>query len=320
MKSDGTELTTTASKRRRLVARAYMALLIGLAVLGIIVAFFGQRTVLAAGPGWLSTPVRATVGDGLLVAMLVGIWQFVALGLVGYGLVTFWTWVRIRGSGVRHVADVQPGAAVELEAEAHPVTTTLTAPLTGTECLAHGYEVEAHRPDQDRSSDWHTVGVGVESTPFRLEDATGVVTVDPAGATFHVSPSTATEFVERGSDDIPQGVEEVATLADVDLSEGASGLPPALSEDRYRFSERFRIEPGETVYVSGVATAEGAGLVIDAPRGAAARAKGLLTAPFIVSDASEARLERSLLRSAVGLTALGVLLFVAGVWAFITLV
>lgn len=321
MGSDETGLTAVSPDRRRYAVKAYTAVLIGLAVLTFAVAFLGQQTVLAVSPEWLATSIRPAVGENLFVAMLVGVWQFLGLGAVGFGLATLWTWVRLRWSDVRHVADVERGAPVELVGTARPVTTTVTAPLTGAECLAHGYEVAVHRPDRDGSSDWHTVDVGVASTPFRLEDATGSVVVDPAGADFHVTPSTAAEAVDRGADEIPEGVVELARLADVDLDDGiGTALPPALSGDRYRFIERFRIEPGETVYVSGVATGDGTGLSIEEPQGVAARARRSLSAPFIVSDASEGRLERSLLRSAAGTTALGVLMVVTGAWAFVTLI
>ncbi|EMA42327.1 GIDE domain-containing protein [Halobiforma nitratireducens] len=139
---------------------------------------------------------------------------------------------------------------VELEGTAEPIDGVLSAPLSRTDCLAYEYEVEEYQSSGDNSS-WNTVDDGAGAVPFRLEDTTASVRVDPAGAelalsteeTVHVGggdpePEPITEFLATESD-----LESENTSLDLKVVEIATG------NDR-KYHER-RLEPGEEAYVFG---------------------------------------------------------------------
>lgn len=141
---------------------------------------------------------------------------------------------------------------VELEGTASEVDDagTLRAPLTGTPCLAYEYEVEEHQ-SSGKNSSWNTVDEGSGLVPFRLEDDTASVRVDPSGATLaletdqtfevgggEAEPEPVREFLERESD-----LESENTSLDLRVVELATG------NDR-RYHER-RLEPGGEAYVLG---------------------------------------------------------------------
>lgn len=300
--------------------RVYAVLLVGLIGATVAVGFVGQEPILSATPASIADPVRTVVGENLALALFVGVWQFLGLGAVVYGAVAFWKWVRIRGSDVRPIVDADPNVPVELEGVARPARTTVTAPLSGTECLAYSYEIEVYEPSDD-GSNWETVDRGYRSLPFRLTDETGSIEVDPAGATFHVTPSSTTVLVETDDADVPAGVAELVDAADVNLGStidlGVGEID--LADERYRFSERFRIEPGEKIYVSGLTTADGFAPRIEKPTEFARKARRYLSAPFIVSDASEQRLERTIVRTAGGLVGAGVVVIALSTLAFQTI-
>lgn len=139
---------------------------------------------------------------------------------------------------------------VELEGSASPVDGTVTSPLTGTECLAYEYEVTEYR-SSGKNSSWRTVDEGSDGVPFRLDDGTASVRVDPEGAEFALSTERRIEV--DGGDPEPDAVRSfLATHSDLESESGSMDLGVveiATGNDR-RYHER-RLDPEEEAYVLG---------------------------------------------------------------------
>ncbi len=58
---------------------------------------------------------------------------------------------------------------------------TLPAPLSGTMCVYYRYLVEEERSSGRRGSEWVTIDQGESSSPFRVEDPTGRILINPLG-------------------------------------------------------------------------------------------------------------------------------------------
>lgn len=177
------------------------------------------------------------------------------------------------------------GGTVELEGRAVPDESRLVAPFTELPCLACRYEVEEYEAS-GQSSYWKTLHESVQHVPFRVEDDSGRMLVDPGGADLSLASADTVE-VDRG-ETAPEpiasflggiGVEpgdgEVAKLGPIEVDRG----------DRRRYSEA-RIDPGDTVHVYGpveqdFTVAEGAGDVNAVVR----RSAG--DGPFVVSNTDE---------------------------------
>ncbi|NGM68249.1 E3 ubiquitin ligase [Natronolimnobius sp. AArcel1] len=139
---------------------------------------------------------------------------------------------------------------VELEGTATPITSPSEGPLTGKPCLVYEYEVEELQ-SSGKNSSWNTVDEGAGGVPFRLEDDTASIRVNPSAGEFALStvdridvdggeaePDRVREFLEHHSD-----LESENTSVDLHVVEIATG------NDR-RYYER-RLEPGGDVYVLG---------------------------------------------------------------------
>ncbi|MDQ2052553.1 GIDE domain-containing protein [Natronolimnohabitans sp. A-GB9] len=194
---------------------------------------------------------------------------------------------------------------VELEGTASPIDRTISAPLTGTDCLAYEYEVEELQ-SSGKNSSWNTVDEGVGGVPFRLEDATASVRVEPAGADLALSTEASIEvdggepepepikaFLETESD-----LESENTSLDLRVVEIATG------NDR-RYHER-RLEPGEDAYVFGQSRYD-----VDARETmrdvSAVIEDGPDTPAFVVADATQDVAARRLAKPAAVWIALGIL-------------
>ena len=143
--------------------------------------------------------------------------------------------------------DRRPG---RLEGTASELEGTVSAPLTGTSCLVYEYEVEELESTGNGYS-WVTVDEGVGSVPFRLEDETAGIRVEPAGA--DLALSTARTIEVDGGESEPEPVrrflEEESELTAADETLDLVVLEIATGNDR-RYHER-RLEPGEEAYVLG---------------------------------------------------------------------
>lgn len=197
---------------------------------------------------------------------------------------------------------------VEIEGRAEPDedADTVTAPFTGTECLAYEYEAEELR-STGKSSSWHTLDSGMGGVDFLVSDDTGSVRVNPNGADLRLAETT--ERVSPG-EELPAHLEAyVAATEDVEKQDATVNL--VVTElhlgNEQRFTER-RLDVGESVYVygqcrRGPATEWGSNLVD------AVVADGRRAPVFVVSDTDERGtawlyVRGGFLRTVVGLLAL----------------
>lgn len=158
---------------------------------------------------------------------------------------------------------VDHSGMVELEGTVAPIDSkTVTAPFSGTDCLAYTYRTEERidsstPADAPRSSDGKYVILdeGTEAVEFFLEDETGRVRVDPTNGEFEFSTETYEHMPWR---DLPEPITQyVESTPAVDSQDPVLDSVPILSaiatwlvrNDR-RFVEG-RIEPGQSIYVRG---------------------------------------------------------------------
>jgi len=187
---------------------------------------------------------------------------FAELALVGGlligGILLLTEGARFRA--VYHILRKAPGPVRELGGSRGPSQVegravagaegTVTAPLTGSECLLYNYDVE--RLDTV-SGGWTTLTAGMGGVDFAVEDDTGRVAVDPTGAEFHFEDHR--ETVSPG-DDMPERLAAfVAASSDVDPDTLTLDLrvTEVTFGNRHRFTER-RLDVDEQVYVYGQAT------------------------------------------------------------------
>jgi len=172
----------------------------------------------------------------------------------------------------------------------------VTAPFTGRDCLAHTWHVDAVTPERSRngvSFRRNVVDRGREAVPFLVDDGTGTVLVDPAGADLRLAEAWVGEYRPDPADRD-------------DLVFDTGGFLDCEQYDRHY--HEARLDEGETVSVHGTVRADGeelrAGRV-------GVRIAGRWTLVSDVDDGTTAR--RSLRAAAVsillGVVVLGVLAY-----------
>ena len=203
---------------------------------------------------------------------------------------------EIGGGAFSRVAELK-GRAVAVEA--------LRAEYSGTECV--WYECTATRlwEEEDRDAGREGGGSGgmrqgsdVVSTvrrepPFRLEDATGGVLVDPRGATVEAEKTWSRFEPAAGRGTLRIGSVEF----DLGAHHGGAGSRRTTG---YRFEETC-IPSGRELYVLGEASDEGGELRVRKP------AKGR----FLVSTRGEEEILRSARRATIGFRVAASVAFVA---------
>jgi hypothetical protein len=240
------------------------------------------------GAGPETTTRDASALPGMVLPQLVAL---AVLGGAGYLLYTGGRELR----AVSHVLANDPVPVRDLHGRAGPVEIegtaaagadggTVTAPFSGTECLAYAYEVEELRSSGKHSS-WHTLDEGRDAVGFVLEDDTGRVRVDPTGADLRLEPHAAR--VSPG-DELPDHLARyLASSEAVERQDATVNL--LVTElnvgNEQRFTER-RLDVGEPVYVYGEArsgpAAEWGSDLVDA-----VVEDGPAAPVFVVSDTDE---------------------------------
>ncbi|AFZ72331.1 GIDE domain-containing protein [Natronobacterium gregoryi] len=176
--------------------------------------------------------------------------------LIGVALVAVGCWklrpvYHVYSGGIDDVVSVERAETpVELEGTATAAEETISSPLTGTDCLVYEYEVEEHQSSGNGSS-WNTVAEGAAAVPFRLEDDTAGVRVEPEEA--DCALSTAVTVGVDGGEQEPTQVEEFLETESELESENRSidlGVVEVSTGNNRRYYER-RLDPGEDVYVFG---------------------------------------------------------------------
>lgn len=241
----------------------------------------------------------------VMLVLFGGVFAVVGLFVLGKGLDEFRLVSHVLRNDPVPVRDL-PGRSGPVEIEGTVAVADghdpVRSPFTDTECLAYEYEAEEYQSRGDDSS-WRTLDEGGEQVPFRVEDDTGAVRVDPAGADFRLEEHAIR--VDAGEEPPERIARYVAATDDVDPQEGSVDL--VVTELNYGNDQRFverRLDPGEEVYVYGTARrAPGGGWgsrLVDATVG-----DGDAVPAFVVSDTSERGTAWRIGKRAVSMVAFG---------------
>ncbi|WP_267640555.1 GIDE domain-containing protein [Haloarchaeobius amylolyticus] len=237
--------------------------------------------------------------------------------LVGYGGLAARDAYRIHANDPKSAYEARNSGPFEIEGTAKPHEEYVRSPFTDTQCLACRWKVEEYRTS-GKNSHWATVDEGTWWRPFRVEDDTGQVLVDPQGARFSLEESSRIE-VDGGTMppeqvqqfiDANEAVDSENTSVDLKLFRLKTG------NDRRYVEERLDV--GETVHVLGHSRPDpdrefGSRLyaIVGAPQRLDSGPLGnllarLLEPPFLVSDTTERGAVRRLAFRAVVPLAIGV--------------
>lgn len=227
--------------------RAIVLLAFAVAVGGIVV-FSG------ALPGM--TPYYDAPTEG---SPLVGV--AVGLGLGSVYFVLGWGAFRrvqlFRGTPTSTVRSL-PVGTVEVKGVARPVDEPLTAPLTGRDACAYELTVERKSSSRKGSSRFTELELR-KHVPFRVDDGTGEVRVDPRGAELALGggeevevpaeqppPAAIAEWAEEGAFEEGEAFREGGEPDGEEVREELTS-----PGGRRRWITEHVLEPGETAYVWG---------------------------------------------------------------------
>lgn len=184
---------------------------------------------------------------------------------------------------------------------------TVTTPFTESRCLAYEYEAQEYQ-SSGQHSHWKTLDEGGERVPFLVEDDTGLVRVDPAGAELHFEEHS---LKIDGGTELPARIAEYVRETDeVDPQDKSIDL--VVTELDYGNDQRFverRLDVGERVYVYGSVERGpggewGSGLVD------ALVSDGTDLPEFVISDTSERGTAWRIAKGALGWLLFGLALVV----------
>jgi hypothetical protein len=178
----------------------------------------------------------------------------VAFGLVllGYGVLSLRNAYRVVRNDPKEAYQARSAGPFEIEGTAKSHEEYVRAPFTDAHCLVCQWKVEEYR-HSGKNSHWSTIDEGTWWVPFRVEDDTGAVLVEPGGAKFslgdsgsiHVDGGTAPPETIRQFIDANEKVDSENRQLDLKLFSLRTG------NDR-RYTER-RLDIGEPVHVLGYA-------------------------------------------------------------------
>lgn len=237
---------------------------------------------------------------------------------------------RLYATRTTSIADLpNVSGSVEVKGVARVHDRTIETPVTGTPCLAYAWEVEERQKhydsiDEEWTTRWATIASGSTGVPFRVEDETGSVLVDPGGADFRLEkareriPVTTRDWMPEmvreakeelgGRGDVSERVRR--TIDDLEEDVVPAGIPVEswfTGPQRYTVS---RLDPDEPVYVHGTVTyAPG-----ESRKAGEVNARIEDGKPFVVADGTEFRAILRVLREAAvyvlfGLVFLGLAVF-----------
>lgn len=133
---------------------------------------------------------------------------------------------------------------------------TVTAPVSGDDCVLVAYEVERW---SDAEGSWQSIATGIASPWFLLRDETGTVPINPTGATVKVGEENTHSRVIKNGQEPPEVEAFLDRRPDVSVplattsrvySRFAGGMRTV--ERKRRYTERV-IRPDEDVYLFGMA-------------------------------------------------------------------
>jgi len=208
------------------------------------------------------------------------------------------------------------GGFVEVKGTVEAYEETLTAPLSGAECIYHSYTVKEKRDDPlDNHDDWVTIDRGTDSVSFWLDDGSGKVLVDPRGADVRIPADL--EMHAHSADKLPARIRENGEEMAQELGVAPAVFDPDMFDER-KYTEEY-ITPGEAVYVLGKA--------LERPGEASVtNARNLVvntdesTPVFLISDRSEKELLSSLSKRFYLFTPGGIVVATVSFWFMLLLV
>ncbi len=242
-------------------------------------------------------------------------WGYLAgsLALLAAGLFSLYFGLKrarlaraVAAAPTQKVRSVAMGKA-ELKGLAQPFEQALCAPFSGSACVWFRFLVEEEQRTVDSKgrsrTHWVSIANGLSAAPFRVDDGTGQLQVDPAGAEVD-APKTlsyTTGGLWAGSKPLGPRVAEFA---------GAGGILGAVFGRRRRLSE-WRIDLQRPLYVLGILRPRrlepGADPV-------AVLGQGELGEAFLISTKDEAQILSRLRWASFGLWFLGLLLGLASAY------
>jgi hypothetical protein len=248
-----------------------------------------------------------------VVAVAVGgVFLVVGLFILGRGVGEFRKVYHILTNDPVSVRDLPSRTGpVEVEGRARPADDhePVRSLFTDTECLLYEYETQEYR-SSGKHSRWKTIDEGMRGVPFLVEDDTGAVRVEPAGADLRFADHTIR--VDAGDRPPDRVARYVAATDDVDPQDGSVDL--GVAELDYGNDQKFierRLDPGEDVYVYGAARrgsdTEWGSRLVDA-----VIEDGEAVPAFVVSDTSERDTAWRIGKRAVAMTLFGLAFVVAG--------
>ena len=239
-----------------------------------------------------------------LTYLFLGLFALPGVAVLAYGLREGFVGYRLHATDPTPIGDLaNVSGPVEVAGTARTHDGTLDAPLTGTPCLAYEWEVTERRRDSDGDTTWTTIASGGSSVPFRVDDGTASVLVDPTDADLRLAEAHETYVGsgERPPETVRAFVEREPAV-DAEYREFSVG-PFDLSAGNARRYTESRLDPDEPVYVYGEPTyAPGESREVGQVN---ARIEG--GRPFIVADGTESEATRRVLLRAVGFVAFGLL-------------
>lgn len=256
------------------------------------------------------TETVGPLGQVMIVLVCLGIGGVITLVGVGY-LQTYLRARRMDPVDIRQLTDTND--EVELTGTARPHEETSISPFTNTECLVHEWEAERYHGG-GRGPNWITLDSGEKRHPFRLEDETGTVLIDPNGGTVEW---TTEDTIEVAPDESPPAM--VRSYLEETESVDAE------HERKRKYTEK-RLEPGEDIHVLGpvrrlahsVDMPGGANAVVgvdDPDRGFTVGEDGLTelvdqiktdTMQFIITTGEEAEAQTHLLKKGLFIAGFGI--------------
>lgn len=226
----------------------------------------------------------------------------IGLFLLGAGVREAIRATRLRNTAPTPVSGLsETSGRVVVTGVARAADRTVRAPFTGRDCLAYTWHVDA--VTTERGADGvhfrrEVVDRGREAVPFLVDDGTGSVLVDPAGADLRLAEAWVEDYRPDPAD-----------RGDLVFDAGAFPGWEQYDPDYYE----ARLDEGESVSVHGIVAADGdelrAGRV-----GLRIAGRGTL-----VSDLDDRTMARRSLRAAVVSLVLGVVVLAALAFLWVTL-
>ena len=158
-------------------------------------------------------------------------------GAIAFGLHSLSLREKLRSVPVSRVRSMAMGL-VQISGRT-TATALLKAPYSHLECVWYCFDVKDRQQASDGPAGWRTIAEGSSSDmPFRVEDGSGSVLVQPSDAEFDVEPETITLDEDTVAREwiLPAGMPVSVTgfaqrrSTDADPSGGGSGTPPATDE------------------------------------------------------------------------------------------